>query len=328
MMKRALILLPVLVALSMVGCTAAEIPTPKMYTTGIDTDSWALVPAGEFLMGQYDDRTVIDYDYEIMVTPVTNAQYASYLNEALAAGDVEIAAADKVADNLEAYKVFEYKAGDVIGYYAGDVFHGERHELEIAAGYYLHVPLDDPEGDRGLDRDLRLVFDGDTFSVKPGYENHPMTMVTWFGAKAYCEFYDGYLPTEAEWEKAARGTDGLPFPWGDEIESNNANFYNSKDPLEKDIGKLGNTTPVGFYNGKTYDGYETLDSPSPYGLYDMAGNTWEWTADVHEGFHYRYLRGGSKANYEHKLRVWTQESARPDYYSPNAGFRSARLVSD
>lgn len=301
-MKRAFILLPVLAALFTVGCVS-EIPQPDVYNTGIDPETWVLIPAGEFLMGQHNDRTVIDYDYEIMVTPVTNAQYADYLNEALAAGDVEVN-----ADN------------EVIGYYAGDEFHGERHEMEITAGDYLHVPLDDS--------DVRLVYQGGTFSVETGYESHPVTVVTWFGANAYCEFYDGRLPTEAEWEKAARGTEGLPFPWGEEIEQNNANFYNSNDPFEKYAGKLGVTTPVGFYNGMTYDGYQTLDSPSPYGLYDMAGNVWEWTGDIYEGIHYRYLRGGSKSDYEHRLRVWTRDNSRPDYYSPNAGFRSVRPVSD
>ena len=61
----------------------------------------------------------------------------------------------------------------------------------------------------------------------------------------------------------------------------NANFYSSRDPFE-DMSSFGSrTTPVGFYNGQTYDGYTTLDSASPYGLYDMAGNVWQWTGDVH-----------------------------------------------
>jgi len=151
-----------------------------------------------------------------------------------------------------------------------------------------------------------------------------MVIVTWFGAKAYCEFYGWRLPTEIEWEKAARGIDGRPFPWGDEIERNNANYYSSHDLFEKIVGGLGDTTPVGFYNGRTYDGYETLDSASPYGLYDMAGNVWQWTGDVYEDQHYRYLRGGSRENYAYDLRVWTRNSAGPTYYSPNVGFRCVR----
>ena len=150
-----------------------------------------------------------------------------------------------------------------------------------------------------------------------------MVLVTWFGAKAYCEFYGWRLPTENEWEKAGRGSDGRPFPWGDEIALNNANYYSSHDLFEKLSGSY-STTPVGYYNGRTYDGYETLDSPSPCGAYDMAGNVWQWTADVYESTHYRYLRGGSKADYAYNLRVWMRNSAGPDYASPNVGFRCVR----
>ncbi len=299
-MKRIFVLLT-LTALLATGCVpSGEVPTtpPPLLDTGIDPNAWAEVPAGEFLMGLHDRETLVDYDYEMMVTSVTNAQYAEYLNQAVAAGTV------KIMDD------------QVVGYYPGDEFHGYEHEKKIEAGDWLHVPLDDPG--------LRLDFDSTTFAPKPGYENHPMVMVTWFGAKAYCEFYGWRLPTEVEWEKAARGTDGRPFPWGDEIERNNANFYSSFDLFEKIVGKQGDTTPVGFYNGKVYDGYQTLDSPSPYGLYDMAGNVWQWTSNVYEGVHYRYMRGGSKADYAYNLRAWTRNNAGPDYFSPNVGFRCAR----
>jgi sulfatase modifying factor 1 len=206
----------------------------------------------------------------------------------------------------------------VTGYYAGDPFTGKRHEKEIAAGDWLHMPVNNI--------DARLVYDGKTFTVKPGYENHPMTVVTWFGAKAYCEFNGGRLPTLAEWEKAARGTDGRPYPWGSGIAPNQANFYDSGDPFEKGYGKLGNTTPAGFYNGKSYDGYQTLDAASAYGAYDMAGNVWQWTADLTAGIHDRQMRGGSKTTYEHNLRAWVSNAARPDYYSPSVGFRCVRDV--
>ena len=155
-----------------------------------------------------------------------------------------------------------------------------------------------------------------------------MTMVTWFGAKAYCDFFDYRLPTEEEWEKSARGEDARPYTWGDGIETTNANYYSSHDIFEKIIGGLGDTTPVGFYNGQTYDGYTTLDSPSPYGLYDMAGNVWQWAGNVYEDQHYRYMRGGSKDNYAYNLRVWTRNSAGPDYFSPAVGFRCLRDSSE
>jgi len=287
-----------LVAVLLAGCATAQAAPMPSIQTSVSPDAWVRVPAGKFRMGQHNHETLIDYDYEIMVTDVTNAQYARYLNEALAAGKVKLT------------------GSQVVGYYPGDVFHDYKHEKRIDAGDWLHVPLDE--------RGRRLMFDGKMFVPAAGYDNHPMVQVTWFGAKAYCEFYGGRLPTEAEWEKAARGTDGRPFPWGDIIARNRANFYDSRDPFEKGLGKQGDTTPVGFYNGSTYDGYQTLDSPSPYGVYDMAGNVWQWTADIYEGIHYRVMRGGSKGNYDYNLRVWTRNDARPDYYSSEVGFRCVR----
>ena len=299
-----LFFIPALLALLLTSCapTDASLTPPPRIDPGIDPETWALVPAGEFLMGLHEHETNLDYNYEIMVTDVTNAQYAEYLNQAIADSSIKI------------------DSDQVVGFYPGDEFHAHEHELEIQAGDWLHIPLDDPG--------VRLDYDGDSFSPQDGYENHPMTMVTWFGAKAYCDYYGWRLPTEAEWEKAARGEDARPFPWGSKIETANANYYSSHDVFEKIIGGLGDTTPVGFYNGKSYEGYATLDSPSPYGLYDMAGNVWQWSGDVYENQHYRYLRGGSKDNYAYNLRVWTRNSAGPDYFSPAVGFRCLRETSD
>ena len=169
-MKQALIFL-VLMVLFLASCAPSGVQTtpPPSIDPGIDTYSWALIPAGEFLMGLHEHGTNLDYNYEIMVTDVTNLQFANYLNEALAAGTIKI-----VGDQI-------------VGYYPGDEFNAYEHEEEIQAGDWLHVPLDDPG--------LRLEFDAGAFTPQPGYENHPMTMVTWFGAKAYCEFFDWRLPT-------------------------------------------------------------------------------------------------------------------------------------
>jgi formylglycine-generating enzyme required for sulfatase activity len=138
-----------------------------------------------------------------------------------------------------------------------------------------------------------------------------MVLVTWFGARAYCDYNGWRLPTEIEWEKAARGTDDRPFPWGDEIERNNAKYHASRDPIEEIAGDLGSTTQAGYYNGRTYDNYPTLDSASPCGVYDAGGNVWQWTGDVYRDQLYRYMRGGSRANYAVDLRVWTRNSAGP-----------------
>ena len=272
----------------------APIPT---FDTSVDSNAWAQVPAGEFHFGQDEDIETTE-SYEIMITDVTATQYADFLNTALATGYVKI-------------------DGDkIVGFYPGDEFRGIKHEEKIEAGDWLFIPLDDPS--------QRIKFDGETFTVQPGYENHPMTNVTWFGAWGYCEYNDSRLPTEIEWEKAGRGDDTRPFPWGEEIQRGNANFYSSRDPFE-DMSSFGSrTSPVGFYNGQMYDGFQTVNSASPYGLYDMAGNVWQWTGDVYEGMHYRFMRGGSKDTYDMDLRLWVRNNATPTYFSPGVGFRCAR----
>jgi formylglycine-generating enzyme required for sulfatase activity len=280
------------------SCAPANLnaPMPK-FSTGVDSNAWANIPAGEFHFGQFDDIETTNA-YQIMLTDVTASQYADFLNAALAKGFAKI---DK---------------DQVVGFYPGDEFHGVKHEEKIDAGDWLFIPLNDPS--------QRIKFDGKTFTVQAGYENHPMTMVSWFGAWGYCKYYDWRLPTEMEWEKAGRGTDERPFPWGEEIKHNNANFYSSRDPFE-DMRSFGSrTSPVGFFNGQKSGDYQTLNSVSPYGLYDMAGNVWQWTGNVYEGIHYRFMRGGSKDTYDMDLRLWVRNNATPTYYSPGVGFRCAR----
>lgn len=296
-MKRlfpSLILFAALIA----SCAPVDLNAPiPAFDTGIDPNTWAQIPAGEFYFGQHEDVETTDA-YEIMITDVTTAQYVNFLNAALDDGYVKL------------------DGEQIVGFYPGDEFHGVKHEERIDAGDWLFIPLNDPA--------QRVKFDGGRFTIQPGYENHPMTMVTWFGAWGYCEYYDWRLPTEMEWEKAGRGIDARPFPWGDEIARENANFYSSRDPFE-DMNSFGSrTSPVGFYNGKKYGDYQTLNSASPYGLYDMAGNVWQWMGDVYEGMHYRFMRGGSKDTYDMDLRLWVRNNATPTYYSPGVGFRCVR----
>jgi formylglycine-generating enzyme required for sulfatase activity len=223
----------------------------------------------------------------------------TYLNAALADGTLKV------------------DGDQIVGFYPGDAFHGAKHEVEITASDYIFVPLNDPAS--------RFTFDGEVFTLKEGYQNHPMTNVSWFGAWGYCGYNNSRLPTELEWEKAARGSeDTRPFPWGEQVALANANFYSSRDPFE-DMQSYGSrTSPVGFYNGQSYDGYQTLNSASPYGLYDMSGNVWQWTGNVYEGMHYRFMRGGSKDTYKMDLRIWVRNNATPTYYSPGVGFRCVR----
>lgn len=298
MTRQSLLILILLLFLA--GCAAPKLPgAVEPILTGIDPEAWATVPAGPFLYGLHEEEVNLPYDYQIMVTHVTNAQFARYLHQALASGALKI------------------QGSQVVGYYPGDAFHGKKHEERIDAGDWPHFPLQATGS--------RIAYVGTSFTVLPGYENHPVTMVTWFGAKTYCETQGGRLPSEQEWEKAARGAeDNRAYPWGDQLDRNRANYYSSRDIFEKTLGKGGDTTPVGLYNGATYSGYATLDNASPYGVYDMAGNAWQWTANIYEGTHYRYLRGGSKADYGYNLRVWTRNSVRPDYEGPSFGFRCVR----
>lgn len=124
-----------------------------------------------------------------------------------------------------------------------------------------------------------------------GKADHPVTFVTWDDARAYCAWAGKRLPTDEEWEKAARGADGRMFPWGNQFDINKANTPQRWGRL----GHNGDTTPVGAFP----------DGRSPYGLYDMSGNVWEWTAswyqpypgNVHPsesyGEKYKVLKGGS-----------------------------------
>lgn len=298
-MKR-LLSISILLGVLLAACAPVDLNAPlPEYDTGIDSNAWSQIPAGEFFYGQHE-YVLTTGAYEMMITNVTAAQYADFLKQALGDGSIKI------------------DGEKIVGYYPGDEFRGVKHEEPIEAGDWIYIPLDDPA--------QRIDFDGTSFTVQAGYENHPMTMVSWFGAQGYCEYNGWRLPTEIEWEKAGRGEDTRPFPWGREIKRENANFYASRDPFEKMMSFGSRTTPVGFYNGASYEGYKTLDSASPYGLYDMAGNVWQWTGDVYKGMHYRFMRGGSKDTYEMDLRLWVRNNATPTYYSPGVGFRCARDI--
>jgi formylglycine-generating enzyme required for sulfatase activity len=135
-----------------------------------------------------------------------------------------------------------------------------------------------------------------------GLAAHPVTHVSWEDAVAYAQWLGARLPTVEEWEKAARGTDGRAYPWGDWAEG----CCNTKE------AGIGTTTPVGHYSPQ---------GDSPYGCVDMAGNVFEWTAS-REG-KYQVLRGGSFNHGREMAHGAFRVRHKPSYRYRNLGFRVA-----
>jgi len=159
----------------------------------------------------------------------------------------------------------------------------------------------------------------------PQHGDHPVTNITWKQAYTYCQWRGGRLPTEAEWEKAARGPEGWRYPWG-----------NSDEPLKTKRDRMAagtnGTTPVGA----------SSDTLSPYGLFDMVGNVWEWVKDWYAEDYYaampshdpqgplsgtfRVLRGGDWSHSPLELRASFRGWDDMTYWGPTLGFRCAADV--
>lgn len=311
----------------------------------------AVVPGGTFSMGRHvGSGSAIELPvHEVQLNAiyvstheVTTGAYVEFLNSALAAGEIEVNAG------------IVYKIGDSERYCATS-HSGSTYAL---VGWNIVT---------------------EQFSVDPGLDllgepiaNHPMIMVSWYGAAAYlnwqsaregltptyntttweCDFSaDGYrLPTEAEWEYAARGGQQAPYtmyPWGDAIDGTRANYRSSGDPYDEpnpDLIPIPDTTPVGYYDGDQVPAGP--DMANGYGLYDMAGNVHEWCNDWYAPEYYqesfdlglsvnpigppsvyplkRVVRGGSWETITSSLRTARRGWNHPVLYLYHIGFRAAR----
>ena len=284
--------------------------------TGLVAPAMILVPAGSFTMGDGvaycgtgQHEVTLTHAFYLDTYEVTNKQYSDALQWAYDSGYVR-ASPTSVDDRLD----------------------GSTEQL-----------LDLSNGD------CQISFNGGVFSVDPNKDDYPVIIVSWHGAVAYCDWLSmkegkpraynhstwtcngghpygarGYrLPTDAEWEYAARFDDGRVFPWGEQSpDCSRANMkYGS--PC------IGSTAPVGSYeSGK-----------SGLGFYDMAGNVWEWCNDWHtcdlgtsavtdpagQSFgSFRMLRGGGWTNSGDQLRCATRQGINPWTMLPVVGFRCAR----
>jgi formylglycine-generating enzyme required for sulfatase activity len=158
----------------------------------------------------------------------------------------------------------------------------------------------------------------DGWVVEEGYEDYAVVFVTWYGARAYCDWTGKRLPTEAEWEKAARGTDERIFPWGDEEPICDLAQFGGCGEEEQRVGSYPNGT-------------------SPYGALDMAGNVWEWVYDLYETHYYdisptenptgpeegswRVMRGGAWNSTALELRTTVRSKVSLKFGGHNSGFR-------
>jgi hypothetical protein len=183
----------------------------------------------------------------------TNAQYCQFLNAAKASGDITVSGSTVYGAN---------------GSNSGADFVGQLYYNLAGPGETFFRATHGGAA--------RIHYSGGAFHVDPGFENHPVTYVSWYGATAFCNYYGYRLPTEWEWQAVADYNGSYIYGCGTSIDPSKANYNPSTHP--------DGTTEVGAFGAYGY------------GICDMAGNVWEWTSSS-RGADYRVYCGGCWSNY-------------------------------
>ncbi len=233
----------------------------------------------------------------------------------VAAGEFEMGAEGEHAGADEQPKHKVFVDAFLIGKY--EVTNAQYHAFVKATGHRTPENCCEPKYN---------IWKGD--SPAPGVEELPVINVSWDDADAFCKWSGGRLPTEAEWEKAARGTDGRIYPWGNEPPSGNRANY-SFDPVSMWDGAASLAKKDQYEFGK-----------SPYGAFEMAGNVWEWTQDWYDENYYksspaknptgppkgdaRVIRGASWRNTADMLRAANRNKHAPGERRVYIGIRCAK----
>ncbi|MHC4676522.1 MAG: formylglycine-generating enzyme family protein [Planctomycetota bacterium] len=212
----------------------------------------------------------------------TNAQYCQFLNAAMDSNDITVDG--------------DYVKG-ADGSNSGADFVDEIYYNLSGSGYTYNGATNGGAA--------RINWTGSSFTVDSGFDNHPVTYVSWYGSTAFCNYYGYRLPTEWEWQAVADHTIADPYAYGCGPSINNsiANYYNSTHP--------DGTTVVGAFG--TYG----------YGMCDMAGNVLEWTDSIYSGS-YRVLRGGCWRDNVNHCSVSDRNYLHPDDTVGLIGFRVCR----
>lgn len=230
-----------------------------------------------------DDPGIPDHEGftgEMSKYETTNAQYCRFLNAALASGDITVSVNDAIGSSGSNGGI------DYVDelYYDGDGL-GQTYDGAINGGA------------------ARINYSGGVFSVDTGFEDHPVTYVSWYGAMAFCNYYGYRLPTQWEWQAAADYDGSFNYGCGTSINNSIANYYGSIHP-----------------DGTTVAGYFGVFG---YGMCDMAGNVWEWTDSIYADY-YRVIRGGSWNSYDSSCTVSSVLNRTPVSIYYYIGFRVCR----